>query len=114
MTCSAGLGACGRGKGGGGGRWQDPVQPLPDCCWSGWFAEADEHNGSAGARRARNSARFCTHGNMRHHSNRRCRHHYCCAQEAPTIAEFLDIFDSPVSVDLDSEQVWPMPASFKF
>ena len=25
--------------------------------------------------------------------------------------EYLEIYDSAVNVDLDSEQVWPMPAS---
>jgi len=30
-------------------------------------------------------------------------------QDAPTIDEYLDIFDVPLTIDLDSEQVWPMP-----
>ncbi|KXZ55256.1 hypothetical protein GPECTOR_3g395 [Gonium pectorale] len=35
-------------------------------------------------------------------------------EDAPTIAEYLDIFDSPVNVDLESEQVWPMPPALKY
>lgn len=29
-------------------------------------------------------------------------------QDAPTIDEYLELFDEPVNVDLDSERVWPM------
>ncbi|KAF5836805.1 hypothetical protein DUNSADRAFT_5384 [Dunaliella salina] len=32
------------------------------------------------------------------------------AEDAPTLDEYLDIFDVPLSIDLDSEQVWPMPS----
>ncbi len=35
-------------------------------------------------------------------------------QDAPTVSEFLDIFDSPINVDLESEQVWPMPPPLKY
>ncbi|GFR39639.1 hypothetical protein Agub_g105 [Astrephomene gubernaculifera] len=35
-------------------------------------------------------------------------------EDAPTLAEYLDIFDSPVNVDLESEQVWPMPPPLKY
>ncbi|KAG2496145.1 hypothetical protein HYH03_005747 [Edaphochlamys debaryana] len=35
-------------------------------------------------------------------------------EDAPTISEYLDIFDSPVNVDLESEQVWPMPPPLKY
>jgi len=31
------------------------------------------------------------------------------AEDAPTFDEYLSIFDAPLNVDLDSEQVWPMP-----
>jgi hypothetical protein len=31
------------------------------------------------------------------------------ADDAPTIAEYLDIFSGPINVDLDSESVWPIP-----
>ncbi|KAJ9506243.1 hypothetical protein QJQ45_014199 [Haematococcus lacustris] len=34
-------------------------------------------------------------------------------QDAPTVEEFLDIFDAPVTVELDSEKVWPMPSMLK-
>lgn len=37
-----------------------------------------------------------------------------CVQDAPTIEEYLDIFNGPVNVDLDSESVWPMPVPLKF
>jgi hypothetical protein len=30
-------------------------------------------------------------------------------QDAPTIEEYLELFDAPISIDLDSERVWPMP-----
>ena len=33
---------------------------------------------------------------------------------APTVSEFLDIFDSPVDIDLESDNVWPMPAPLVF
>lgn len=35
------------------------------------------------------------------------------AEDAPTLQEFLDIFDTPVNVDLDSEKVWPMPNAIR-
>lgn len=35
-------------------------------------------------------------------------------EDAPTVSEFLDIFDSPINVDLESEQVWPMPPPLKY
>ncbi|GIL91097.1 hypothetical protein Vretimale_9519 [Volvox reticuliferus] len=35
-------------------------------------------------------------------------------EDAPTVTEYLEIFDSPVNVDLESEQVWPMPAPLKY
>lgn len=47
----------------------------------------------------------------------RCSMHVCvcvCVQDAPTIEEYLDIFNGPVNVDLDSESVWPMPVPLKF
>lgn len=36
------------------------------------------------------------------------------AEDAPTLDEYLQIFDSPVGVDLDSEQTWPMHAPFRY
>ncbi|MEW5319878.1 MAG: hypothetical protein WDW38_010997 [Sanguina aurantia] len=36
------------------------------------------------------------------------------SDEAPSIAEYLDIYDAPVNVDLDSELVWPMPAPIEY
>lgn len=36
------------------------------------------------------------------------------AEDAPTMEEYLDIFNGPVNVDLDSESVWPMPTPLKF
>mmetsp|Transcript_2170 Transcript_2170/g.7576 ORF Transcript_2170/g.7576 Transcript_2170/m.7576 type:complete len:252 (-) Transcript_2170:2771-3526(-) len=33
---------------------------------------------------------------------------------APTLTEFLDIYDSAVDVDLESEKVWPLPPVIKF
>ena len=33
---------------------------------------------------------------------------------APTLEEFLDIYDAALDVDLDSENVWPMPPPLKF
>jgi hypothetical protein len=36
------------------------------------------------------------------------------AEDAPTLPEFLDIFDAPVNLDLDSERVWPMPPALKY
>ncbi len=35
------------------------------------------------------------------------------AEDAPTLEEYLDLFDAPINVDLDSERVWPMPESFR-
>ena len=35
------------------------------------------------------------------------------AEDAPTVAEYLDIFGGTVNVDLDSESVWPMPMPIK-
>lgn len=35
-------------------------------------------------------------------------------EDAPTIEEFLELFDAPINVDLDSEKVWPMPTSLKY
>ncbi|GLC67795.1 hypothetical protein PLESTF_000608200 [Pleodorina starrii] len=35
-------------------------------------------------------------------------------EDAPTVSEYLDIFDAPVNVDLESEQVWPMPAQLRY
>mmetsp|Transcript_34448 Transcript_34448/g.47734 ORF Transcript_34448/g.47734 Transcript_34448/m.47734 type:complete len:236 (-) Transcript_34448:9-716(-) len=32
----------------------------------------------------------------------------------PTLDEFLDIYDTPVDIDLDSENVWPMPIPITF
>lgn len=32
----------------------------------------------------------------------------------PSLEEFLDIFDTPVDIDLDSENVWPMPIPITF
>ena len=32
----------------------------------------------------------------------------------PSLDEFLDIFDTPVDIDLDSENVWPMPIPITF
>uniref|UniRef100_A0A7S0RVP4 BLUF domain-containing protein n=1 Tax=Chlamydomonas leiostraca TaxID=1034604 RepID=A0A7S0RVP4_9CHLO len=31
------------------------------------------------------------------------------AEDAPTLEEYMSIFDTPLNVDLDSEQTWPMP-----
>lgn len=37
------------------------------------------------------------------------------AQEgAPSLGEFLDIYDAALDIDLDSENVWPMPPPLKF
>jgi len=36
------------------------------------------------------------------------------AEGAPTLEEFLDIFDSTMDIDLDSENVWPMPPPLHF
>ncbi|KAK9811240.1 hypothetical protein WJX72_000437 [[Myrmecia] bisecta] len=36
------------------------------------------------------------------------------AEDAPTLQEFLEIMDTPVSIDLDSEQTWPIPTPLKF
>lgn len=36
------------------------------------------------------------------------------AEDAPTIHEYLEIFNGPVNVDLDSESVWPMPTPLEF
>ena len=33
---------------------------------------------------------------------------------APSLSEFLDIFDAPVNIDLDDENVWPMPPQLVF
>ena len=33
---------------------------------------------------------------------------------APTLGEFLDIYDSSLDVDLESENVWPIPPPLKF
>lgn len=33
---------------------------------------------------------------------------------APTLGEFLDIYDAALDIDLDSENVWPMPPPLKF
>lgn len=33
---------------------------------------------------------------------------------APTLNEFLEVYDSPLDVDLDGENVWPMPPTLKF
>ena len=33
---------------------------------------------------------------------------------APTLGEYLDIYDSALDIDLDSENVWPMPPPLKF
>ena len=33
---------------------------------------------------------------------------------APTLTEFLEVYDSPLDVDLDGENVWPMPSTLKF
>lgn len=32
----------------------------------------------------------------------------------PSAEEFLDIFDTPVDIDLDSENVWPMPVPITY
>lgn len=32
----------------------------------------------------------------------------------PSLDDFLDIFDTPVDIDLDSENVWPMPVPITF
>ena len=33
---------------------------------------------------------------------------------APTLEEFLDVYDAALDVDLDSENVWPMPPPLRF
>ena len=33
---------------------------------------------------------------------------------APTLEEYLDIYDTPAEVDLDSENVWPLPPSLTY
>ena len=33
---------------------------------------------------------------------------------APTLTEFLEVYDSPLDVDLDGENVWPMPSTLNF
>lgn len=38
----------------------------------------------------------------------------CATEDAPLVEEFLDLFDAPINVDLDSEKVWPMPAQLKY
>lgn len=38
----------------------------------------------------------------------------CNSEEAPSVQEFLDIYDSPVDIDLESENVWPMPVPLTF
>ncbi|KAK3284530.1 hypothetical protein CYMTET_7826 [Cymbomonas tetramitiformis] len=38
----------------------------------------------------------------------------CHSEEAPSVREFLDIYDSPVDIDLESENVWPMPVPLTF
>ena len=35
------------------------------------------------------------------------------AEDAPTLTEYLDIFNGSVNVDLDSDSVWPMPMPLK-
>jgi len=35
-------------------------------------------------------------------------------EDCPTLDEFLEIFDEPVNVDLESEKVWPMPEPLRF
>jgi len=30
------------------------------------------------------------------------------ADDAPSLDEYLELFDEPVNIDLDSERVWPM------
>ncbi len=35
-------------------------------------------------------------------------------QDAPTLNEYLEIFDAPINVDLDSEQVWPLPPPLQY
>jgi len=30
-------------------------------------------------------------------------------EDAPSVDEFLALFDGPVNIDLESERVWPMP-----
>ena len=32
----------------------------------------------------------------------------------PSLQEFLDIYDSPIDIDLDSENVWPMQIPITF
>lgn len=39
---------------------------------------------------------------------------YGPTEDAPSVQEYLDIFDAPVNVDLESEQVWPMPPPLKY
>ncbi|KAG1654587.1 hypothetical protein FOA52_008734 [Chlamydomonas sp. UWO 241] len=36
------------------------------------------------------------------------------AADAPTLAEYLDMFNGPVNVDFDSDMVWPMPAPLQY
>mmetsp|Transcript_5862 Transcript_5862/g.6717 ORF Transcript_5862/g.6717 Transcript_5862/m.6717 type:complete len:237 (+) Transcript_5862:394-1104(+) len=39
----------------------------------------------------------------------------CLAEDGPpTLEEFLDIYDRPVDIDLESENVWPMPIPLTF
>eukprot|EP00873_Tetraselmis_striata_P025217 jgi/Tetstr1/445481/TSEL_033259.t1 len=35
-------------------------------------------------------------------------------EDCPTLDEFLEIFDEPVNIDLESEKVWPMPEPLRF
>jgi hypothetical protein len=36
------------------------------------------------------------------------------AEDAPTLAEYLDMFNGPVNIDFDSDMVWPMPAPLEY
>ncbi|GBG87149.1 hypothetical protein CBR_g44607 [Chara braunii] len=36
------------------------------------------------------------------------------SEETPTLEEFMEIYDDPINVDLDSENVWPMAQPLKF
>lgn len=40
--------------------------------------------------------------------------HALVLQDAPTLEEFMDIFNGPINVDLESEQAWPMAPALAF
>jgi len=39
---------------------------------------------------------------------------FCGFEKLPDLAEYMELFDSPVEVDLESDRTWPVPPALTY